>query len=485
MKFASEEVFCHGTIGHKPDSKPSDYDKDALNVTWLKRGNDVMKENQNEVLRDFKANEAETDQSPHMMNDKGWTAPELNCCMRAVESSERVENDAKDILASETQCQKSKSFEDAAFFTEKGVKDFDLPELVCYRENSYLDVKDICVDEGVPLKDKLVFEDVFNHNNTCTFILPEKNPSIETIEEKLDIDTSIPFLLKSEADKDSNNDFANQCDSNDLMLKGEVKSATPGNSADEVSKEIFSLGDLFSRIDSSAEECNLKSTISDPVELTRQSIQVSIEKTNEAGPIMVSSADKSDNDRVEVNLVTSSQVSGPDESENSSKEEKLGSAARVCGSEDSTNSCIANDVSYNSKVETGSITFDFDPAAPTASSREECPRNSDSEPFPTLNLSGIEDAKSRLVSSQAQDSYGETSFSATGPLSGVITYSGPISYSGSLSLRSDSSTTSTRSFAFPVLQSEWNSSPVRMAKADRRHLRKNMGWRQGLLCCRF
>ncbi|KAL3654328.1 hypothetical protein CASFOL_004009 [Castilleja foliolosa] len=80
--------------------------------------------------------------------------------------------------------------------------------------------------------------------------------------------------------------------------------------------------------------------------------------------------------------------------------------------------------------------------------------------------------------SKWQPDHGETSFSA-------VTYSGPIAFSGSLSHRSDASTASTRSFAFPVLQSEWNSSPVRMAKADRRHFRKQKGWRSGLLCCRF
>jgi len=48
--------------------------------------------------------------------------------------------------------------------------------------------------------------------------------------------------------------------------------------------------------------------------------------------------------------------------------------------------------------------------------------------------------------------FGETSFSAADSvsISGHITYSGPIAYSGSLSVRSDASTTSGRSFAFPM-----------------------------------
>ncbi|GAB2225955.1 hypothetical protein Droror1_Dr00021736 [Drosera rotundifolia] len=59
-----------------------------------------------------------------------------------------------------------------------------------------------------------------------------------------------------------------------------------------------------------------------------------------------------------------------------------------------------------------------------------------------------------------------------------ITYMGPVSYSGNISLRSESSAGSARSFAFPVLQTEWHGSPVRMARADQRRLRKNRGWLQ-------
>nr|CAD1825324.1 unnamed protein product [Ananas comosus var. bracteatus] len=76
----------------------------------------------------------------------------------------------------------------------------------------------------------------------------------------------------------------------------------------------------------------------------------------------------------------------------------------------------------------------------------------------------------------------------SGPIisSGPKASSGHIPYSGSISHRSDSSTTSTRSFAFPcTLQTEWNTSPVKMAKADRRRFRKHHGWRVGLFCCRF
>ncbi|XP_051121964.1 uncharacterized protein LOC127245251 isoform X2 [Andrographis paniculata] len=69
-----------------------------------------------------------------------------------------------------------------------------------------------------------------------------------------------------------------------------------------------------------------------------------------------------------------------------------------------------------------------------------------------------------------------------------ITFSGPIPFSGNLSHRSDGSATSGKSFAFPVLRSEWNSSPARMAKGgdgDWRRKLKHKSWKTQLLCCKF
>ncbi|XP_037453456.1 uncharacterized protein LOC119323851 isoform X1 [Triticum dicoccoides] len=70
-------------------------------------------------------------------------------------------------------------------------------------------------------------------------------------------------------------------------------------------------------------------------------------------------------------------------------------------------------------------------------------------------------------------------------MSAPVSNSGHLAYSGNISIGSGSSTTSTRSFAFPVLQKDWISSPVRMAKGERRRTRRRRGWRKGLLCCKF
>ncbi|XP_023531769.1 uncharacterized protein LOC111793924 [Cucurbita pepo subsp. pepo] len=59
------------------------------------------------------------------------------------------------------------------------------------------------------------------------------------------------------------------------------------------------------------------------------------------------------------------------------------------------------------------------------------------------------------------------------------------SYVGSDSLGSNDSTNSSHSFAFPILQTEWNGSPERMATADPRQTRRLQLWRLCLPCCNF
>ncbi|KAJ0256934.1 hypothetical protein HA466_0078890 [Hirschfeldia incana] len=89
-----------------------------------------------------------------------------------------------------------------------------------------------------------------------------------------------------------------------------------------------------------------------------------------------------------------------------------------------------------------------------------------------------------FFSSNFPNEYGARSSSeAESGLAHHITYSGPISFSGSLSARSEGSTVSGNSFAFPVLQQEWNSSPARMVRAKKR---EEKGWRYySLICCTF
>lgn len=85
-------------------------------------------------------------------------------------------------------------------------------------------------------------------------------------------------------------------------------------------------------------------------------------------------------------------------------------------------------------------------------SREECHQDDGCKCDDTQNTFEPEDGNSieQAITSQVYHSLGESSFSAVGPVSSHISYSGPVPFNGSISLRSDSSTTSARSFAFPM-----------------------------------
>lgn len=111
------------------------------------------------------------------------------------------------------------------------------------------------------------------------------------------------------------------------------------------------------------------------------------------------------------------------------------SPAPASGSLEATSSGLVN--------ETGSITFDSGSSAPTSG-------KGSNKPLETGRTTKLEEIADQPFSSNLQRGNGESSFSSAGPITGLISYSGPIAYSGNLSLRSDSSTTSTRSFAFPM-----------------------------------
>ncbi|XWS64157.1 hypothetical protein CRYUN_Cryun06bG0162500 [Craigia yunnanensis] len=408
------------------------------------------------------------------------------------------------------------SFQDSVFYLDKSVMECELPELVvCYKERTYHVVKDICIDEGIPTQDKFLFHSGMDKKN-CNFLLSEKDQDSKVIKEKLEIDMSMQDVSMSpeenQSGKDidnecgsnkkpdnntcvqdisfsleqneSNKGILNQCDSKDLMLTRETKDDAMKMITDDISQELFTLGELLSMPELSTVNSEAMSSDCKSDGIKLRSFQNSSEKEVMVTSPLVSAVEESNNSSEEAILSAPASVSAAEESDSGKGEATQISPAQASASEESTGSSLVNEVSYGSKPETGSITFDFDSSSPT-SSKDECCQNPDREPLETGSTTKLEDTADQPFSNNLQCGNGESSFSASGPVTGLISYSGPIAYSGSLSLRSDSSTTSTRSFAFPILQSEWNSSPVRMAKADRRHYRKHRGWRSGLFCCRF
>lgn len=383
-----------------------------------------------------------------------------------------VEKECKDSVASSNVQQAFESNWNP--FADKDVVECEVPEFaVCYKEINMQMVKDICVDEGIPTEDKILTEnDKDDHSGSSVVQHSDDDGDCGTIKFGPDIELFIPDAYKSSSPEDMNynSDFQFETEKIDEKIADDGTDQRSSISSDRLSEE-FMLQDAL-----------LGSSKCGENKVAQQLDEVpSIEAILESLAVAFTS-------------------------EELKKDGPVGNAP------------------YNSKVEGGSITFDFNSSKSEATSNvaEHIPRKAheaDSEkvnvpavPVPVQLASSEEKLKENTSASNSDSNFlkqdaaannetgnldivsvssrfprgeGETSFSASAPVSGLITYSGPIAYSGSISLRSDSSTTSTRSFAFPVLQSEWSSSPVRMQKADPKHLRKHRGWRHGLCCCRF
>ncbi|KAF9674212.1 hypothetical protein SADUNF_Sadunf10G0104100 [Salix dunnii] len=496
MRLDSEHVFCNGTMGHKPDCRPVEYTDNVLDSVGLMSGNAIAKENENGELYDLKGMEGDAARLPAPA-----PAPSPNSSL------------------------KMKPVEDSVFYMDKSVLGREVPELiVCYKENTY-HVKDICIDEGVPLQDKFLFDTDAREKNVFQVLPSARDMNNKMVKENsgLDIDMLIPDVVKSSSEKqngsihfpvrdmlkssdeqDSKYESSLDYDPKDLVPTEEVIDYVTEKVAEDAPIEILSLGDVLSMPESGENFTSTKSNHSvDEVE--RQSIQCPRENTilesdsaseesenhsEETVSVtsnLVFAAEELDSGLEAANLAVPAQDPAYQEAEHSHKEAVSVSPTltSTAGESDSSNvesklashaldSTIMDQLPYDSKAETRSI---------SASGRKS-PENGDSQCLVPGISSRLEDRNTEPFSGRLYTD-GESSFSATGYLSGLVSYSGPIPYSGSVSLRSDSSTTSTRSFAFPVLQSEWNSSPVRMAKADRRHFQRPRRWMQGLLCCRF
>ncbi|XP_010506951.1 PREDICTED: uncharacterized protein LOC104783501, partial [Camelina sativa] len=350
---------------------------------------------------------------------------------------------------------------DPVFYMDKNVTACDLPEIVvCYKENGYHVVKDICVDEGVPVQEKFLFGEKdsvksSSNSNQCaseelkkadkTNVNPTETKSLEDSNSKVDVsEVCNGTKTVQDAEESSREDFADaegssNYDQEHLIVTDETKdSPMLASNPSEISPEVESEENLKDGVAVSSENVLAESLTLGDI-LSREDEQKSLNgnRHEEHSPPQLQ-------DKENRSLETTGLESEPEKTE-----EKL-STASTTTSQEPNKTCN-------------------DPDKPETENHQQ----------------------NRLVENSHEDDnlsssrFGETSFSAAESvsISGHITYSGPIAYSGSLSVRSDASTTSGRSFAFPILQSEWNSSPVRMAKADKR--RQKGGWRHTLLCCRF
>ncbi|XP_019149993.1 PREDICTED: uncharacterized protein LOC109146802 [Ipomoea nil] len=345
---------------------------------------------------------------------------------------------------------------------DKHIMEPEFPESIdSYKESNSNDVKDICIDEGVPIVDKNLIENPndssFGDKNDSlgedvqkemlsgdpSKIQDSKNPKIgaaNTSTVKDDIESIAPDCLISSVENNVNKESVTDTYLEDLMKLFGSKLAKTGKVDNDASEtQSFSNKPL---LESSC---------------AQQDCQSPEEAILESHATVPTNVEPNKNDH-----------STFDESAEKISKKALDSDAMPNNEEgisDKTSAAPASEVQCRNTEKTA--------------------ENSRGNPLgPELQDVGNSEDKASANFSIGSHDHGEASFSSVGPMSGLISYSGLIPHSGNISLRSDSSTTSARSFAFPILQSEWNSSPVRMAKGDGRY-RKNRGWMQGLLCCRF
>ncbi|KAE8730023.1 18S pre-ribosomal assembly protein gar2-related, putative isoform 2 [Hibiscus syriacus] len=472
-----------------------------------------MKGDQNGLMLDKKGNDGVSEKTGN-----GWPARKLDCSMSANDFANADEKEARNFVTSNSHSSNNlDSFRDSVFYMDKSVMECSLPELVvCYKEGTYHVVKDICIDEGVPTQDKFLFDSGVNEKNNSNFLPSENDQDSKPMKEKSESDISMQVGSmppeESETDNDTDNEcgsnkslhadictpdvslsleenepnegILSRCDSKDLKLTTEMKDDAMKISTNDVPKEVFTLGELLSMPELSTVNSNAMASDYKSNGIEQQCFENSREKEDTVTAPLVS-ADKELNNSGEKTILSAAASGSVAEELDSGKGEATRfSPAQASASEKSTSNGLVDEVCDDNKLVAQSIAFGSLSSAPIYCKDEGC-HNLDREPPETGGAPKLEGTTDLPFSNNLQSGYGESSFSAAGPVTGLISYSGPIAYSGSLSVRSDSSTTSTRSFAFPILQSEWNSSPVRMAKADRTHYRKHKGWRQGLLCCRF
>ncbi|CAN4124639.1 unnamed protein product [Withania somnifera] len=427
--------------------------------------------------------------------DQPWNIPEYNSMI--VDFLDDEENETID--SDSTFTSHSELFENNAHsYSDKGVTvtEHELLELtVCYRENNFNMVKDICMDEGVSAVDKVLIESGKDNQ-------PRTSVSVAADEEQQSNrrgSVNMGLTPASVSQDSSFEDAQNVAVTHDTeheaagtLVPNGFKPSLENNANKDADKDPY-LEDLMMLFGS---KCTTGKAISASEKPSSPNTLVLAEESN----IKNSQRAKFNGDQ------------SPLQPDQVPFEQTLKSQTAISAA-DETKKDPVSDLFHNSKEGTGASIFDFNLTKPeltrsTEGGVENLPEGSLMPKAISVHKDGNSDNLSaasqvhfanttdnsfqqhlesqNVPNGQGHFADGEASFSAAGgPVSGSITYSGPISYSGSISLRSESSTTSARSFAFPVLQNEWNSSPVRMAKAERRRLQKYKCWRQSLLCCRF
>ncbi|KAF5184803.1 18S pre-ribosomal assembly protein gar2-like protein [Thalictrum thalictroides] len=534
MKYDNEPIYAHSTLASRSDSHFFSYDDNCVKTTW-KVDSEIMGEDKRKIVSDRSIKRLDTNNEQLITQEEIGEAknvPRLHEFLAMENSIDGRAKETEDPFSSNGDKLYEKEF---GLYTDKSVTESELPELiVCFKEfepEDYHVVKDICIDDGLPSDSKVLVENAKVHNeedlssmhseldvNTDLTeenvenegpILDGTNPFVECdsktdvttkygyetlygsigedFEETVNFDSAVSSFRGTNpfVECDTEADVAKKCGSESL-LKNRVKNFNESEIGDSEAR-ISNGTNPFLESDSDedvATKCGYESTTGNSKDNFNEIVSAITDEKTTPGALLP---------KQELDVCNSPEPSNLDrngnlqESEQDTRHEANSADSMIPPAAEESNNCNqGKEDPINDDVERGSITEGFDSLSPETIGREEDLDKPDCrQSVETLNMPSIVEETTDTLSASSrsffiQHGYGETSFSLADPLSGPIAYSGPIPYSGSISLRSDSSTTSTRSFAFPILHSEWNSSPVKMAKA-----RKHRGWRLSLLCCRF
>ncbi|GFZ21492.1 18S pre-ribosomal assembly protein gar2-like protein [Actinidia rufa] len=406
-----------------------------------------MKENQNRVLCDLNDSENNADLLASEINGKDgvWNMEEAKCKMFAEDicsdnengdvgsvdplklfkernlstdrnSSENEGTDEKNPRQSVSPYsipsgEKELCEKNTGLYAVKNAMQCELPELVvCYEENTHHVVKDICVDEGVPFEDKILIKS--ENDKGGVTVASEDNDLLSADGSKL--------LSETDSNEDEASDYgAKEKAGIELLLADALQSLLDNDFDHDIStgEETYKIVDEVSR------------------DKFVTSTMPSLQKCSKYQSLKSLESPEFDGNQVEKR-----------KDQIQSSEAKCESPVAVSAAEESSKSSVVNVLNYNSKVENATITFDFNSLKSAAIGREDNPDDANRERL--FKTDSVSDNSG--IGSESQRGHGESSFSMAGPVSGLITFSGPMTSSCSVSLRSDSSTTSTRSFAFPM-----------------------------------
>ncbi|KAL6570970.1 hypothetical protein OROGR_000520 [Orobanche gracilis] len=346
----------------------------------------------------------------------------------------------------------------ANVFTDKNVLECELPEFEV--------MKDICVDSGRPENDKYLLETLKDDKVMAThFYFPSKSS----------IDDDYCEAKEALSVGNANGHTADHCGSGkdndgELVDQGMLKSENHTTNLEELvhtgnagfgetnSSEEGSLVDKKHPIQEySTQRTSLDSLGGEGNKLMQLFDQIPIGKSVSEEDVQANSPtynSKVESGRITFNFSDNVQAQCTSSSVGLLHEESL-SAEDKNPNTSSASSEIHSLSSKNSNDENGreqqkdiiSDDFSSDSQVQSASDKSQCSTNDDApavEPSDGSKQEHRNSVNDNTAVSQWQYEQGETSFSA-------VTYSGPIALSGSLSHRSDASTTSARSFAFPVI----------------------------------